>query len=89
MTKEFSNLYNKKAFVFGISQEWHNGAVHVINTHGHYLSIDGNYISETSNNYTDQGSDGLKYRVNKFADYVCQKNSYGNGSICHATIFKI
>ena len=89
MTTEFSNLYDNKAFVFGISQEWHNGSTRVINTHGHYLSVDGNYISEQSSSYSDRGSDGLKYRVNKFADYVCQKNSYGNGSICHATIFKI
>ena len=89
MTTEFSNLYDNKAFVFGISQEWHNGSTRVINTHGHYLSVDGNYISEISSSYTDQGSDGLKYRVNKFADYVCQKNSYGNSSICYAAIFKI
>ena len=89
MTTEFSNLYSKKAFVFGISQEWHNGTTYVVNTHGHYLSIDGNYISETSSSSIDQSSDGLKYKVNKFADYVCQKNSYGNSSICHAAIFKI
>ena len=89
MTTEFSNLYDNKAFVFGISQEWHNGATRVTNTHGHYINVEGNTISEISSRWVDQGIDGLKYRVNKFADYVCQKNSYGNGSICHATIFKI
>lgn len=78
MTTSFNTLYNGKAFVFGTSQEWHNGSIAVTMTHGNYII--GNQTYTYSGGGEGFGTTGLGIRINKFASTVQQKNSYGNTS---------
>ena len=89
MATSFNTLYDGKAFVLGVSQNWHNGAVAVTMTHGQYIS--GNATYTYSGGGTGNTHTGLGIIVNKFASIVQQKNSYGNssGSYFYSAIFKI
>lgn len=89
MSSSYQTLYEGKAFVLGVSQNWHRGSTAATMTHGNYIigNATGSY-SAGGDGYT---STGLGIKVNRFASTVVQKNSYGSNSSykCFAAIFKI